>query len=302
MKNILVIGSINMDMVITTARLPKLGETVSGYGFETVPGGKGANQAVAASRLGAAVKMLGCVGSDIPGKALLNNLEACKIDTTGVLVVPGSSGVAVITVCGGDNHIILDEGANRHVTPELIDQNIALIDWADAVLLQLEIPLETVLYAAKTARSKNKTVILNPAPMRDISAELLKNTDILVPNQHEAEQLLGVAVTDIASAKTAVSAILEKGVKQAVITLGEMGCVYNNGGEITHRQAFPADVKDTTAAGDCFIGALATALQTDEAMDDAILFATAASAITVSRKGASSSIPSRDEVQTFLDA
>ena len=203
MKHILVIGSINMDLTIHTPRLPRLGETITGSDFATTPGGKGANQAVAAARLGGRVRMIGGVGMDVYAARIEENLRRAGVVTDGVFSFDTTSGIAVITVCGGDNHIILDRGANEHITPSIIDQNLHLLEWADLVLFQLEIPLETIVYAAAQARRLGAKILLNPAPMQPLPDELLQSTDIFVPNQHEAGQLLGRTISTLSQAAQA---------------------------------------------------------------------------------------------------
>ncbi|MDR0406179.1 MAG: ribokinase [Clostridiales bacterium] len=299
MKNILVIGSINMDMVITTPRLPKLGETIGGSDFQTIPGGKGANQAVAIARLGGNVKMLGCVGGDLYGEQLVKTLRENHVDTSLVSAAGAVSGVAVITVCGGDNHIILDRGANQHVTPQMIEQNADALQWADVVLFQMEIPQETILYAAKSAKKRNKTVLLNPAPAQGFERELLHYTDIIIPNRYEAEQLFGREIHTANDAEQVIRAAKSLGIGQVIITRGGEGCVYNNGGNIERQAALPVAVVDTTAAGDSFIGGFVTALCGGKTVPQSVWFASAVAALTVSKKGASSSLPTLNEVNAF---
>lgn len=300
MQRVLVVGSNNMDLVIHTARLPALGETLTGSDFRTIPGGKGANQALAAARLGAQVKMIGCVGQDLFGKALRDNLAASGVDTAAVGEADGSTGIAVITVCGGDNHILLDRGANARVTPARVESCAPLFRWADLVLLQFEIPMDSVVCAARLAKENDARVLLNPAPMAPFDPELLAYTDIFVPNRSEAAALLGTGIDTPAETAEAVRALCARGVEQAIITLGSDGCAYNRGGTVWQHGIFETTVVDTTAAGDTFVGALATRLEEGGLTDAAITYATAASAITVSRSGASSSIPTREEVEAFL--
>ncbi|MBE6632238.1 MAG: ribokinase [Ruminococcaceae bacterium] len=297
--NILVIGSLNMDLVISIDSVPKMGETIFGRDFTTVCGGKGANQAVAAARLGSVVKMIGSVGDDIFGKKLLDNLAIQGIGADGVETVSGPSGIAVITVCGGNNCIILEKGANLKTDCSSVEKHVELLEWADAVIFQFEVPYETVLYAAKKAKALGKTVIVNPAPIRDIDEELLGYIDILVPNEHEAMGLLGYEI-DRKSCERAVKELLAKGISQVIITMGKEGCVYNDGNEIKRFGIYETEVVDTTAAGDSFIAGICTALGEGKDINDAVKFATAVSAIVVSRYGAGTSIPSREEVDEFL--
>ncbi|MBQ3490686.1 MAG: ribokinase [Clostridia bacterium] len=295
MKNILIIGSINIDLVINTDILPKLGETVHGKNFMTSYGGKGANQAVAVAKLYGKADMIGAVGNDEFGKLLKTNLENQAIRTKGVKIADTNSGVAVITVCGGDNHIILDGGANDTVTPAWIDKNIDLIQNADIVIFQLEIPMETILYAAKKSKACGCKVLLNPAPAAKLPEELLEYCDIIVPNEHEA-----AIITGYDDEETALKALWNNGKRSVIITLGNKGCLYNEGLTIKRQQAFPIKAIDSTAAGDSFIGGYCSAVAEGKSMDEAIRFATAVSAITVSRSGAGASIPTREEAETFL--
>lgn len=295
MKNILIIGSINIDLVINTDILPKLGETIHGRNFMTAYGGKGANQAVAVAKLYGKADMIGAVGSDEFGKLLKGNLEANHVETKGVKIADTNSGVAVITVCGGDNHIILDGGANDAVSPAWIDENLDLIKNADIVIFQLEIPMETIIYAAKKAKECGCKVLLNPAPAAKLPEELLAYTDIIIPNEHEA-----AIITGHENEVDALKALYDNGNRNVIVTLGSKGCIYNDGKEIKSQTPFKVKAVDSTAAGDSFIGGYCSALCEGKPMEEAIRFATAVSAITVSRPGASVSIPTRTEVEEFL--
>lgn len=297
MKNILIIGSINIDLVINTDILPKLGETVHGKNFMTSYGGKGANQAVAVAKVYGEADMIGAVGNDEFGKLLKANLEENNIRTRGVKIADTNSGVAVITVCGGDNHIILDGGANNTVSPAWIDANIDLIKNADIVIFQLEIPMETIIYASKKAKEFGCKVLLNPAPAAKLPEELLNLTDIIIPNEHEA-----AIITGKTDETEALKALWNDGERTVIITLGGKGCMYNDGKTIKTQAAFPIKVVDTTAAGDSFIGGFCSMIAEGKTMEDAIRFATAVSTLTVSRPGAGASIPSREEAEAFLRA
>lgn len=299
-KNILVVGSINMDYVIHTGRLPKLGETITGSDFAMNYGGKGANQAVAVAKQGCTTKMLGAVGNDLAGDLAVKNLESFGIDCTDVLHVDAPTGAAVITVCGGDNHIILDVGANALVTPEVIESNRSLFNWADAVVLQYEIPVESVLAAARVAKECDCFVLLNPAPVKEVDPALYSYVDLVIPNEFEATLISGIEVTDRPSAAKAIDALLALGCKNALVTLGKQGCAYRSEGEIRYADIIPIKVVDTTAAGDSFIGGICTKLCEGASMDSAVAYATAVSTLTVSRAGASVSIPTCDEVEDFL--
>ena len=292
MKKVLIVGSINVDLVMTTERVAKVGETVRGTDFKTVAGGKGANQAVAAARLGAKVKMLGAVGNDGYADMMLDGLEKDGIDTSGIERFDTSTGVAVIVVCNGDNSIIINAGANACVTPEYIDRHINAIEWADFVVMQYEIPMQTVLHTARIAKKLGKTVIINPAPMAETKKELLENCDLFIPNETEAQTLLNAELDP----ETAVKKICELGAKSAIITLGEKGSIAFDSERIHRQTAVKANAVDTTAAGDCFVGALTTALCEDKPLIEAMGFATKASAIAVTRHGAQPSLPYRNEM------
>lgn len=299
MKNILVVGSINVDMVIYAERMPKLGETMTGRDFSINEGGKGANQAVAAAKLGGSVQMLGCVGTDVYGNMMVEQFRRSGVGTDGLTVFEGSTGVASITVCGGDNFIILDEGANAKLDRSVIDAHLDLLQWADIVILQFEIPMETVLYTAKRAKGFGKMTIVNPAPMKAFPKELLEYTDLFAPNETETQLLLNKDVRD-GGWKDAVRAVQAMGCREVLITLGSKGCIYSAGGEIHTHGIVESSVVDTTAAGDSFIGGIAAALAEGKPMREAVRFATYASSITVSRPGAGKSIPSRQEVLEFM--
>ena len=296
MKNILVVGSINMDMVITVDRVPHMGETVSGKEFMTAPGGKGANQALAAARLGGKVRMLGRIGTDSFGTELINYLTEGGVDTSSVKKSQTNTGVALITVCNGDNMIILEKGANYSILPEDIDKNKDFFEWADLVIMQFEIPLNTVLTAAKCAKANNCTVVLNPAPVEGFSSEILDYIDIIVPNEYEGGIILGKTSASVNDARQLVLDFAAKNV-QAVVTLGSDGSVYYSDGQVKHCPAQKTNVIDTTAAGDSFIAGLCVALCEGKNFDDSVSFATKVAAITVSRKGAGTSLPYRSEIQ-----
>lgn len=301
MKRICVIGSLNMDLVINTPRVPAMGETIHGHGFFTAPGGKGANQAVAASRLGGDVMMIGCLGEDIFGKTLLDNLAANGVDTSHIAKVSGvPTGIAVITVCGGDNCIILNSGANYSITNEQIESLENVIKESKILLLQLEIPLEVVEKSVDIARKKGVRVLLNPAPAVKLTDELLGKIDILTPNESECEILTGLPVKTVEDAGKAITYLLNKGVRQVVVTMGGKGVVYNSSDKIVHKPVPKVQVVDTTAAGDSFTGALSVALTSGKDMDEAVDFANAVGTLTVTRKGAQTSLPTLDEVENYM--
>ncbi|WP_031068898.1 ribokinase [Streptomyces sp. NRRL S-118] len=291
MTHIAVLGSTNMDLVAYVPRAPKLGETVTGREFRTVPGGKGANQAVAAARAGAEVSMIGAVGSDDFGARLRAALEGAGVDTDLLRTVEGPSGTAHIVVDDeGDNAIVVIPGANGTVT-SLLPGDDALIATADALLLQLELPLSAVVAGAEAARRHGVRTLLTPAPAQPLPPGLLAATDLLLPNEHEAASLTGVADPHAAAAE------LLRHVPEVVITLGAAGSLY------AARGAAPVTVPapqvravDTTAAGDTFAGALAVALGEGRPVPDALAWASSAAALSVQRPGASSSMPYRPEI------
>lgn len=298
--SILVIGSLNMDISITTPRMPDMGETIEGGELYTSPGGKGGNQAIAAARLGGSVSFLGSVGEDMYGAQLKENLQKSNIKFYGSVSQKTATGAAIITICNGDNCIILNPGANELVTPDLIRENVSLFETADYVIMQLEIPVDSVLTAARQAKECGCKVILNPAPYKQLPKELLAYTDILIPNEHEAALLTNITIIDNATAVDALRAIQAAGVETTVITLGSEGCVYNIKDELFFCKARKTTCVDTTAAGDTFIGGLTAMLDKGSSLSAAIEFATAAASVTVSRYGAADSIPTLDEVTAIL--
>ena len=299
MKKILVIGSINIDIVISADHFALPGQTILGRGLKKVPGGKGFNQAIACGKLGADVSMVGCVGNDADGKACLNYLDENSIDGKDIEIVDTNTGTAIITVCNGENTIVLDRGANDYCTSELIEKNVKSILEADIIVLQYEIPMETIKYILEIANREDKFVVLNPAPYMYLEEEYLKYIDLIVLNETEAEGLTGKDFSDIENAKTNIFDILKFGIESVIITLGKNGCVYNLAGEIIHKEAYKVRVVDTTSAGDSFIGGLCTTLSDGKSFSEAIDYATKVSAITVTREGSSISIPTKDEVESL---
>jgi ribokinase len=297
--DVVVVGSINMDLVVRTERLPEAGETVPGKSFATIPGGKGANQAVAAARLGARTAMIGCVGDDAFGVELRRVLAADGIDCRGVKVATGvPTGVALIEVDdAGRNHIVVVPGGNGRLDVEQVQAHEALLAGARAVVLQLEVPLPTVVWTAARARALGKLVILNPAPARPLPAELLAAADYLVPNELEAGTLAGGRVDSPAAAAEAAQRLRALGPHNVIITLGAMGVLSATASEVRHHPARPVRAVDSTAAGDTFIGGLCAELVRGRPLAEAIAFAQAAAAISVTRAGAQTSIPRREEVE-----
>ena len=298
---VVVIGSLNMDLVTRAPRLPRGGETLIGESFATVSGGKGANQAVAAARLGAQVSMVGCVGSDAYGEQLRGALLAEQIDCQAVSTVDDSSGVALIVVDdNSQNAIVIVAGANGALTAEVIDRFDAVLQAADVIICQLEVPDATVGHALKRGRELGKTVILNPAPAsRPLPAEWYASIDYLIPNESEAAALSGVPVDSLASAETAASRLISLGAGKVIITLGAQGSLFANGKCFEHFPAPKVKAVDTTAAGDTFVGGFAAALAAGKSEADAIRFGQVAAALSVTRAGAQPSIPNLSDVQAF---
>lgn len=304
--SVIVFGSINMDLVARTPRLPAPGETITGHDFFTAPGGKGANQAVASARLQAPTTMVGRVGGDAFGTQLQQNLAGAGVDTAGVLTDTGvTSGVAVIAVDDtAQNNIIIIPGANGQVGPADVDRLKQYLAGARVLLLQLEVPLAATLAAARAARQQGVLVVLDPAPARELPDELYQAVDILTPNEVEAGQLAGFAVKSREDAARAAQALLERGVATAIIKMGAQGAFYT-----THAMgepstgfmpAFQVKAVDTVAAGDAFNGALAAALVEDRSLPEAVRWGAAAGALSATKAGAQPSMPARAEFDKFL--
>jgi ribokinase len=291
-----------MDLVARTPRIPQPGETIIGGDFHTVPGGKGANQAVAAARLGAQVSMVGRVGRDAFANPLLENLAAAGVDHTFVTQYPGAAtGVALIVVDdAGQNSIVVASGANMRLSPADVDAAEAAIAAADALLLQLESPLETVTRAAEVARTHRVTVILNPAPARPLPAALLSLVDVLIPNESETSLLTGMPVGDQAEAETAAVALRESGVGTVILTLGDRGALLAREGETERFPAFDVTPVDTTAAGDAFVGGFAVALAEGQSLAEAVRWGNAAGALATTKLGAQPSLPNRQALEKLL--
>ena len=298
---IVVLGGINMDLIGTAPRLPSPGETVVGEQFYTSPGGKGANQAVAAARLGAQVKMVGRVGSDVFGRGLLDGLRDQGIDVTAVAEDPDhASGIAIIILdVNRQNHIVAIYGANMECGDDQLFAAEAALEGADALLLQLEIPYHVSLRAAQAARERGVRVIWDPAPAAHMSAEAYAAMDIITPNQSEARSLTGIEVNDATSARAAAEALLDRGVPAAVVKLGEMGVFYASHAGSGSVPPFQVEASDTVAAGDAFGGALAVALAEGSRMEEAVRYGAAAGALAVTRPGAQESMPTREEVDAL---
>lgn len=292
-SKIVVVGSINADLVVISSKRPQPGETILGEKFFIVPGGKGANQAVAIARLGAKVDMVGCIGNDSNGQYLYDSLEKEGVNIENVKrITDVSTGTAVINLAQGENSIIVVPGTNSKLTPQIIESMENVFMDAAIVLLQLEIPIETVELVAKICRKRNIPVILNPAPAMKLSKELLDNVSYITPNEHEYKIVFD---TD-----EDVEKLLEKHPNKLLITQGDKGVVFNDGNDLTRVNSITAKVVDTTGAGDTFNGALAYALADDCELKKAIQFANTAAGISVTKLGAQTGMPSLDEVLNKL--
>jgi ribokinase len=293
-KKVLVIGSINMDLVTKTSRVPKIGETLIGEAFFTIPGGKGANQAVAATRLGADVTLIGCVGEDAFGNQLTEGLTKEGVITSCVKpVTHTATGTASITLSNGDNSIIVVPGANFAVTPEYVQSYGQVIAESDILLLQLEIPLESVIEAVNIAKKHHVKVILNPAPIQTLPKDLLEQIDYLTPNEHEQELLL--------SSPELTEEELNSVKAKCIVTKGSKGVVLYQDGVEKEIPSFKVDVVDTTGAGDSFNGALALSLSEGMSLEEACQFANAVGALSVTKLGAQGGMPTKAEVEEFLN-
>lgn len=301
MSKFCVVGSLNIDLVTESARFPKPGETMQGKSFHTFTGGKGANQAVALGKLGADVTMIGKLGDDIYGKQYLSYFNEVGVKADGIMVETGSTGIAVITVAdGGENSIIILAGANGKVDSGYVESKSDIIKNSDWLLLQLEIPIESVITAAKTAKTNNCGVILDPAPATKVPDELLSYVDIITPNETETGILTGVTPDSDESFFKAGRILTEKGVKAAVMKAGSRGAYIYKDGILTHVKGFKVEVTDTTAAGDTFNAGLAYGLGLGLELEGAVRFANAAAAIATTKMGAQSGMPSIDEVNKLL--
>jgi ribokinase len=298
---VVVFGSINMDLVVRTPRLPTPGETLTGHTFFTAPGGKGANQAVACARLGVPTRMVGRVGDDLFGEQLRASLRSFGVQDDGVLTTPGPSGVALIAVDDtAENTIVIVPGANGAVSIADIPRLERALDGARALLLQLEVPIETVVAAARAAHTRGVTVILDPAPALPLPDELYALADIITPNEHEATTLTGIAVHDDQGAIAAARALIARGARRVAIKLGARGALTADTEGEQFWSSFTVTPVDTVAAGDAFNGGLAVALSEGRSFDEAIRWGLAAGALSVTRHGAQPSMPERNEVLTLL--
>jgi ribokinase len=300
-RPVLVIGSLNMDLVARCSRLPAAGETVFGEDFFTAFGGKGANQAVAAARLGARVSMAGCVGNDAFGAQLIEGLRNADIDASCVSNVQQPTGTALITIdANGANTIVVISGANMECDAALVDRALASSNAPGIMLLQHEIPDEANAHAIRAAHAAGWFIVLNPAPARPIADELLPLIDIVAPNETEAAALTGQTIDSVTDARGAARVLLDRGAHGVLITLGAKGAIYCDTSNQWHCPAKTVQAVDTTAAGDAYLGALAAALAERRALADSLGFAAAAAAIAVTRLGAQPSLATRADVDDFV--
>jgi ribokinase len=301
---VVVVGSLNMDLVVRMPQIPRPGETLLGGVFKTFPGGKGANQAVAAARLGANVIMVGCVGDDAFGQEMRETLAREGIDTTHVLVHPQSAtGVALIQVdAAGQNSIAVASGANFELTSTDVESAMQSIGEFDVLVMPLETPLETIYSAARIASQHGAKVILNPAPAQVLNPDLLELVDVLLPNEYEAALMTGSpSLRSAADVSNAAQKLLLLKVKNLIVTMGNRGAMLFDGKTELQIPACPVQAVDSTAAGDCFVGALAAEICEGKSMIVAAEFASAAAAISVTRDGAQPSLPRREEVLQFMN-
>ena len=295
---VVVVGSLNMDLILRTARFPEPGESVTGWGYRTLPGGKGANQAVAAARQGAHVEMVGCVGQDPFGEALLESLRAAEVGMAHLRRASTATGVAMVAVApDGESRIIVVPGANRATTPEQVEAAAPLIADADWLLVQLEVPMETVEAAAAVAARVGTPLLLNPSPVptAGLPEGLLEKVELLVPNRIEAQRLTGEAEPERAARR-----LRAMGVRKVIVTLGEEGAIIVTRRGTLRVEPFAVEAVDTTAAGDAFVGALVAALTRGERLRDAALYGAAAGALAVTQVGAQGALPALDEVEAMV--
>lgn len=298
-KGVLVVGSSNLDLVVTAKRFPNPGETIFGNKFEMFPGGKGANQAVCASRLGCKTTFIGKMGNDDFKEKLSQIMVESDVDISNLFVDDKEhTGTALITVDGnGQNQIIVISGSNMKLSPSDIESKLLLFKEASVVLTQLEIPIETVLKVAQLAKENNALFILNPAPAVQLPENLFPLVDFITPNESELELISGMKITDQESIAKAANALIERGVKNVIVTVGERGSVLINNSCIKQFGVNKVKVIDSTAAGDAFNGALATSLAENHSIEESIEFANKIASITVTRMGAQSSMPYLNEIK-----
>jgi ribokinase len=301
-EGVLVVGSANMDLVVTSERFPKPGETIFGKNFEMFPGGKGANQAVSCAKLGGLTYFLGKMGDDDFHNLLSTSLTQSGVNIEDVIIEKNAhTGIALISVDGkGENQIIVISGTNMNFSPEDLLTKKDYFARVKVVLVQLEIPIETVIQAARLAKENGAIFILNPAPAVELSDELLSMVDCITPNESELELLTGIKITDQKSQEDAAKHLLNKGIENVIVTLGSLGSLLVNKNECTLYKTYTVQAVDTTAAGDSFSGALAYSLANNVKLKDAIKFANYSAALSVTKMGAQSSMPTYKEVKAIL--
>ncbi len=301
-KNILVVGSINMDLVVKTDEIPGVGETLIGNELLQIPGGKGANQGVAIAKLNNRIKFLGKLGEDSFGDVLLESMEAAGVDVSSIeRETDVSTGIAVINVDKkGNNNITVISGANNKVDIDYLNRNRAAFKWADAVVFQFEVPMETVKEGLKISKEEGCLTIVNPAPASDIDDAMIENIDILIPNEHELSRIAKIEVTDEESVIKAGNILLNKGIKHIIVTLGSKGVMYiDNEGQKMY-EAYKVEVVDTTGAGDSFIGGFVSNFVVTKDIDKAIEIGQKTAALAIQKVGAQSSLPTKADVEKFI--
>jgi ribokinase len=298
---IVVIGCLHTDFTVKVKTIPRIGESVLGKSFKRSPGGKGANQAVAAARLGADVVLIGRVGADVFGKELIKNLRENGIDTKYIIEDSETyTGLALIMVDeDGDNILAVASGADMRIRKEDIDRAEEIIKLSDILLIQLETPLQIVEYAINIAFNKGVKVLLNPAPAQKMSKDLLKKVYVLIPNEKEAELLSNVKIKDLNSSKISAKKLLENGTENIVITLGKNGSIIATKEETVHINGLNVNAIDTTGAGDAFCGALAVALSSGKELKEAVIYANYAGALATTKIGAQEALPTKEELENF---
>ncbi len=300
-SQILVVGSMNMDFLINTDEIPKIGETVLGNKLTQIPGGKGANQAVAMAKLQNSVTFLGKVGKDHYGDSLLNSMKSAGVNIEYIEKENTSTGIAIINVDKeGNNNIIVIPGANKYVDVEYLNKHYSLFEKSEIVLFQLEIPIETVKEGLKISKELEKTTILNPAPAMNLDDEIIQNIDILIPNEHELGRIAKMEIVDHDSLLKAANILLKKGIKQIIVTLGSKGVLYVDSSKHEYFPAYKVNVVDTTAAGDSFIGGFTSGyLKNPDNIEGAIDLGQKTAALSIQKMGAQISLPTLEEVENF---